>query len=110
MATFYSFSDLAKHYNVKPTPQVAKATGQKGKAASLVVAEKCGKKAAILFEFLQGQEAGKPSGPKGAILLTLESLVAATGYDADTVFRTCMALVRNGFAHFTTNGQYLRAA
>lgn len=108
MATeiLHSFADLARvlgHDEVK----VAKVS----KLISFeTIKTKCGRKAAIIWAFLQDQESCKRYGPKGAILHDCESIQAATDYDASDVCDAVLRLIMNGHAKATANGKQVRAA
>jgi hypothetical protein len=102
----HSFAELAKVLG-----------GNKVKAKKVVelatftnVLEKCGRKASVIWAFLQEQEACKRYGAKGEILHNLNQLKVVTEYEDGVIVRSVMALVRYGFARMTPNGEYVRAA
>lgn len=100
----HSFADLAAVLgNVKAKKVVELASFAN-------IEDKCGRNAAIIWAFLQDQEACKHYGPKGAILHDANSIVAVTGYDEDTTFNAVITLVTHGYAKLTANGQQVRAA
>ena len=101
----HSFADLAKVMGCKKKAKkvVEMATFQN-------IETKCGRKAAVIWAFLNDQEACKRYGAKGEILHDLEQLKAVTGYEESTIIGSAISLARNGFAKFTQNGQYMRAA
>ena len=108
--TFTSFADLAASDLAKTLGCKAKAEKMEAETAFQAVLDKLGRKAAVVWAFLQDQEACKRYGPAGAILHDADSIGKATGYDESTVFGAVIALVRNGWAKFTPNGRYVRAA
>jgi hypothetical protein len=103
--TFRSFEELAKVFG----KEVKKELFCKHPAWRRVL-ELCGKKALRIFDILNDREACKRYGPSGDIYLDLESIQAITGYDPGVIQGAAIALVRNGFARFSFNGQYLLAA
>lgn len=108
MATqvLHSFAELAKvlgHDEVKAR-KVSKL------ATFTNIEDRCGRNAAVIWAFLQDQEACKRYGPKGAILHDAESITLATGYEQASVVNAVVSLIINGFAKATANGQQVRAA
>lgn len=105
MQVLRSFADLAKVMGCK-----VKAEKIVNEASFINIEERCGRKAAIIWAFLQDQEACKRYGPAGAILHDSKSLQEATGFEEATVFGSVIALCRNGYAKLATNGLQVRAA
>lgn len=102
----HSFAELAKVFkgDTVKVKQVAEL------ATYATVEEKCGRKAAAIWAFMQDQEACKRYGAKGEILHDMTQLKAVTGFEDNVIFGSVIALVNHGFARLTPNGQYVRAA
>lgn len=106
VAILHSFAELAValgNDNVK-AKKVSKL------ATFVNIEDRCGRKAAVVWAFLQDQESCKRYGPKGAILHDAASISEATHYDTASVVNAVVSLVVNGFAKVTANGQQVRAA
>jgi hypothetical protein len=102
----HSFTELAKVFKgneVKAKKVVALATYN-------TILDKCGSKAATIWGFMQEREACRKYGPKGFIMHDLDSLMLVTGYDQGQVIGAVVALIRNGFARPTVNGNQIKAA
>ena len=104
-AILHSFADLAKVMGCKvKAKKVVELTNFQN------IEEKCGRKAACIWAYLQDQETTKKCGPKGAIIHNMDTLRTVTGYDDSVIFGSVIALVRNGYARLTANGQAVKAA
>lgn len=102
----HSFADLAKVFK-----------GDEVKAKKVVeltsftnIEATCGRKAAIIWAFMQDQEACKRYGAKGEILHDMGQLKIVTGFDEQAIFASVMNLIKNGHARLSPNGQYIKAA
>lgn len=106
--TFRSFAELAAALELPS----AKSKGNVKVSVSTfeTVKGQCGRKAALVWAFLQEQEYRARYGLEGQILHTLEDLQGASGYDAGVVVAACVLLVRKGWARFTTDGKHVRAS
>lgn len=100
-----SFAELAKVFRVSETPVVAKRKARKliNDSPFLTVDTLCGRKAAIIWAWLQEREARPASGSNGAILNSPEEIAYATGYTVDTVKDSLVKLICHGYARFSNN-------
>lgn len=116
MATqvLHSFAELAQvlgtKVNGKVVPNKVKAEKVSKLATFESVKEKCGRKASIIWAFLQDQESCKRYGPKGYIIHDCDSIAIATDYNIDDVRDACIKLVMNGHARLCANGTQIKAA
>lgn len=105
-AILHSFAELAA---VLGNDKV-KAKKVSSLASFTNIEDRCGRKAAVIWAFMQDQESCKRYGPKGAILHDVESICKATNYEASSVVNAVVSLVVNGYAKATANGKQVRAA
>ncbi len=102
----HSFADLAKVFK----GDTVKAKKVVELATFVNVEEKCGRKAAVLWAFMQDQEACKRYGAKGEILHDMTQLRNVSGFEEQAIFASVVNLVKHGFARLSPNGQYVKAA
>jgi hypothetical protein len=99
-----SFAELAKVMG-KSKPEEMKVS----QSAFDQVEAKCGRKAAIIFAYLNEQESCKRYGKAGQIIHTPQEIAEALGMDEGAAIGYLVALIRNGFAKITPD-QKVKAA
>ena len=114
MAFLNSFSELAQVFGTKQAVAV-KEKKKKHKAIIPIatfanVEMKCGLASAQLWKWLQEQESCKKYGPKGSIMHSLADLKAISTYSETEIAECVVALIANGFARPSTDGNHVKAA
>ena len=99
VTTLTSFAELAKVFGCKEKAQKIIA-----KTPYLAVERDCGRKAAVVWAFMQDQEACKQSGPLGTIHHTPDFISARTGMPLDTVAEALIRLMVAGHVRPSPNG------
>jgi hypothetical protein len=100
-----SFAELAKIFQASDSPVVAKQKARKliNDSPFLTVDTLCGRKAAIIWAFLQEREYRAVYGASGAILNSPEEIAIATGYEVDKVKDCLVKLICHGYARYSNN-------
>ncbi len=74
-----------------------------------IVLDKCGSKAALIWDELRKREMDGQSGMAGLHWHSMETLLQVTGYSEKDIMEASLALIVHGYAKAAPNGQWIKA-